>query len=130
MEYAPTVLLVAGDQTTRSSLRWLLRHYGIDVKTYSSVEEFLSSCDRDQPGCVILDLGLADTNWLGLYWKELERERRNPVIVLTAQGDRAVTAEAVESGAFTVIEKPFSPAVFLDRIHQAIEQDIQSRRHR
>jgi len=81
------VSIVDDDASLRRSVRNLLRSVGFRVETFASAEEFLRSAERENTGCLVLDLRMTGMSGLDLL-RHLAAERsRVAVVVLTALGD-------------------------------------------
>jgi DNA-binding response OmpR family regulator len=86
------------------------------ARTLAAAREALVS-DSALPDGVLLDLHLPDGSGLDLL-RELRgsaRTRALPVVVLTAEGEERVLAEAEQLGA-ALLTKPFSPTKLTARI--------------
>jgi len=53
---APVISVVDDDESLRRSLKNFLRSVGFRVETFASAEEFLTSAERENTGCLVLDL--------------------------------------------------------------------------
>jgi two-component system KDP operon response regulator KdpE len=84
--------------------------------TARSGHAHLSEHDID---VVLLDLGLPDGDGVALC-REVRAWYRNPVIVITAEGDDERLIEALDAGADDYLTKPFSTPVLLARLRVAI----------
>lgn len=73
----PCVFVVDDDQSTRESLRNLLRSTGLTVQTFASAQEFLASQRPAGPSCLVLDVQLP-----GLSGLELDRSGRRKTQLL------------------------------------------------
>src|SRR2546425_2892083 len=62
----PVVSVVDDDESLRRSLRNLLRSVGFGVETFASAEEFLRSAQRENTGCLVLDLRMTGMSGLDL----------------------------------------------------------------
>jgi len=129
----PTVFVVDDDQAMRSSLKWLIESIGMQVKTYGSADEFLSSYFLDRAGCLLLDVRMPGMSGLDLQAYLAQEDSRLPVIIITGHGDVAMAVKAMKSGAVDFIEKPFYDEKLLTSIRNALEFDekrraLQSRR--
>ena len=51
-----TVFVVDDDDAVRDSLRMLLKSAGVHAEACASAQDFLSSYDASQPGCLVLDV--------------------------------------------------------------------------
>jgi FixJ family two-component response regulator len=109
----PLVVVVDDDESVRESLPDLLREFGFAAQAFSSAEEFLTSDEMSQTGCLVLDVVMPGMTGLELQ-KELKvRGQKTPVIFITAQKDEGLRARALEQGAVGLLVKPFSDTALL-----------------
>lgn len=125
-----TVFVVDDDPAIRESLRWLIESVGLNVKVFSTAQEFLEGYDPTTPGCLVLDIRMPGMSGLDLQNELATREIQVPIIIITGHAEVPVAVRALKAGAMDFIEKPFSDQLLLDRIRRAIEVDKQSRRVR
>jgi len=123
----PVVFVVDDDEAICRSLCLLIEDIGIEVKTFNSAQQFLGAYDSSQSGCLVLDVRM-----LGMSGLELQSELKAlgyelPTIIITGHGDVPMAVEAMKSGAFDFIEKPFRDQVLLDSIQKAVALDRQTR---
>jgi len=123
----PTVFVVDDDQAMRSSLKWLIESIGMQVKTYGSADEFLSSYFPGRAGCLLLDVRMPGMSGLELQAHLMREDSRPPVIIITGHGDVAMAVKAMKSGAVDFIEKPFHDEELLTSIRNALEFDEKRR---
>jgi two-component system response regulator FixJ len=124
---AATVFVVDDNMSVRNSIFELLTSVSLPVETFATSEEFLAAYRPERPGCLLLDVRLKDENGLDLQ-DELQRRRSTlPVIVLTGHGNVPMSVRALKAGAFDFLQKPPPPAVLIERIHAAIENDRAAR---
>ncbi|MEL6428400.1 MAG: response regulator [Planctomycetota bacterium] len=123
MNAQPKVFVVDDDPAMRDSLGFLIGSVGRSVDTFDSAESFLEAYDRDQPGCIVLDVRMPGLSGLELMEKLKEDRFAPPVILVTGHGDIPMAVRALKAGAFDFIEKPFSDQVLLERIQQALQAD-------
>jgi FixJ family two-component response regulator len=118
-----TVFIVDDDPGVGESLAWLIQSVGLKANVYNSPTSFLESYKDSHPGCLVIDVRMPNKNGLAL----LKRLRSNgatlPVILISGHGEVSMAVEALKSGAFDFIEKPFSGDLLLDRIQKAVRQD-------
>lgn len=122
-----TVFVVDDDVAVRQSLSLLIRSMGLSVESFESAQAFLSSCDPERSGCLVLDIRMPGMSGLEMQ-EELHRRTIDlPVIFITGHGDVAMAVRAMKLGAVDFIEKPFNDQQLLDRINQALEVDRAAR---
>lgn len=123
----PTVFVIDDDDAVRSSLRLLLKSYGLDAQLCASAEEFLANHDADRPGCVVLDVRMPGLSGLALFERllQLPWQAAVPVIFLSGHADVPTAVDAVKRGAFDFCEKPFSDNALVDRVEQALDRSAE-----
>jgi FixJ family two-component response regulator len=114
------VSVVDDDESVRESLPDLLKEFGFEARAFSSAEEFLSSDWADRTGCLILDIAMPGMTGLDLQRELTLRDRKIPIIFITAQTDGAVRARALEEGAAGFLSKPFSDTDLLAAVNAAL----------
>jgi DNA-binding NtrC family response regulator len=102
-----SVLIVDDEPLIRWSLKTHLEQAGFDVVDAESGRQAL---DRfgDAIGLALVDLRLPDTNGLQLLGELKRRKPKCRIILMTAYGTPEVTREALDSGAYQVLDKPFN----------------------
>ena len=120
--------VIDDDPSMQRSLDTLLRSVGLDVRLFSSAQEFMRAERPDAPGCLVLDVRLPGMSGLAFQQELVKAGVALPVIFLTGHGDVPMTARAMKAGAAEFLTKPFDEQVLLDAIHAAIERDRARRR--
>jgi len=114
-----TVCVVDDDDAFRDSLRWLLESTGYRVAAYATAERFLAGYKPGTASCLVLDVRMPGLTGLELQQELNRRGETLPIIFITGHGDVAMAVNAVKSGAFDFLEKPFKDAQLLALIEQA-----------
>jgi FixJ family two-component response regulator len=127
-EQRAVVFVVDDDASMQRSLDTLLRSVGLDVRAFSSAQEFMQAARPEAPGCLVLDVRLPGMSGLTFQQELAKAGVALPVIFLTGHGDVPMTARAMKAGAAEFLTKPFDEQVLLDAIHAAIERDRARRR--
>lgn len=120
MAPSPAVHIIDDDEAVRDSLAILLETRGLDVVTYASAAEFLGGAES-AAGCVVTDVQMPEMNGLQLLRAFKARDILLPVLVITARSGRALAEDALGLGARAVIDKPFSPDLFIAAVQGALE---------
>ena len=116
------VAVVDDDESVRESLPDLLNEFGFATRAFSSAEDFLASGSLDQTECLILDVAMPGMTGLDLQQQLNDRERKIPIIFITAQKDGAVRDRALEQGAVSFLFKPFSDTALLEALSKAVRR--------
>ena len=120
------VLIVDDEKAIRWSLGEALRNEGYDVAEAENGKTAIKSFRDDPADIVILDLKLPDKNGLDIL-KTLKKEDADlPVIMMTAYGEVETAVEALKSGAYDFMLKPFQ----LEKMKVAIRHALETRQLR
>jgi len=125
---APTVMVVDDDAGVRNAMRALLKSVGLESALFASAQEFLTTYQPAQPGCLLLDIRMPGMSGLELQQQLNLRGAVIPVIFMTGHGDIPMAVEAMQHGAFDFLQKPFRDQDLLDRIQRAIARDEELRK--
>ena len=116
----PVISVVDDDESLRRSLSNLLRSVGFGVETFASAEEFLRSAQRENTGCLVLDLRMTGMSGLDLLRHLAVRDSRIRVVILTAHGDEETRRRSLQAGAVAFLDKPFHSDALLDAVRAAV----------
>src|SRR5262249_11940183 len=121
----PCVFVVDDDRSMRESLRNLIRSMGLNVQTFASAHEFLTSQRPDAPSCLVLDVQLPGLSGLDLQQELAKVNAPIPIIFITGHGDIPMTVRAMKAGASEFLTKPFRDNELLNAVEQAINRSRQ-----
>lgn len=119
-EPVPQVYVVDDDVSVREALSSLIRSAGLTVKTFASASESLRGLEKEQPGCLVLDIQLPDINGFELQQRLATDHIQIPIIFLTGHGDIPMSVRAIKAGAVEFLTKPFDDEYLLETIRTAI----------
>ena len=115
------IFLVEDDVSVGQSIQAIVRSTGRDAKVFGTAEAFLETSVPDRRvGCLITDLRLPGISGLELITKLTESGSCLGTIAITGFADTPTTVDALQSGALTVLDKPFSDAQLCDAIDNAL----------
>lgn len=129
MDEKVKIYVVDDDEAVRSSLRLLLRSAGYSVEAMDSADSFLEDFKPGSAGCLLLDVRMPGMSGLELQKVLKERQIGIPVIIITGHGDITMAVDAMKSGAFDFLEKPFNDSELLDRVAEAVKTDLDEHHH-
>jgi FixJ family two-component response regulator len=118
----PIVFIVDDDISVRESLEALIRLEGLEVRAFSSAQEFLAHPRTPTPSCMVLDVSLPGLNGLELQKRVSSDQRDMPIIFITGHGDIPMSVQAMKAGAVEFLTKPFADHVLLDAIRNAVDR--------
>ena len=123
-----TVFIVDDDAAVRDSIKELVESVGLQAEGYDSALAFLDAFESQRPGCLVLDVRMAEMSGLVLQERLNELEASIPVILLTGHGDVPMAVQAMRSGAVDFVQKPYREQALLDSINAALATDVAARR--
>jgi FixJ family two-component response regulator len=115
------VAIVDDDDLMRSALQGMLKSVGVASETFAAAEEFLTSGQQHQAGCLIVDIRMPGMSGLELQAKLNAEHCRIPIIFITAHGDEKMRMQALRAGAVEFLAKPFDAEILLDSVRAALE---------
>jgi two-component system response regulator RstA len=115
------VLLVEDSARLAASIRDYLEQHGFEVAIEADGLAASNNFDRLKPDLVILDLMLPGKDGLALC-REIRRNHRIPILILTARGENIDQVLGLEMGADDYVVKPVEPRVLLARIEAILRR--------
>jgi len=103
------VLVADDDALTRELLSETLARHGCEVLSASSGTEAIRLLEREDIDLVLTDAKMPDQSGMDVLQRAREVNRDAPVVLMSACGTIESAVEAMKSGAFDYIVKPFSP---------------------
>jgi two-component system response regulator DctR len=122
------VFVVDDDAAVRDSIAELVESVGLQAECYASAAEFLDKLAPGRPGCLVLDVRMAEMSGLELQQRLNTLGISMPVIMLTGHGDVTMAVEAMKAGAVDFLQKPYREQALLDSINTALMKDATDRR--
>ena len=121
------ILLVEDDESLSRVLRKALERQGYWVAATSTGRDARQRLEESGFDAVLLDIGLPDIEGLALLDFAREAGLQTPFIVMTAQNTMRNAIEAMKSGAFDYLTKPFDLDVLMMVVERALDRRRLSR---
>ena len=116
------ILLAEDEDEVRFALKQGLELAGYEVEEFNSSDGILETVSRHLDGILISDIRLGSEDGLDLMKQVFELDSAFPVILITGHGDVPLAVEAMRSGAYDFIEKPFPVAKLVSVVARAVEK--------
>ena len=120
------ILIVEDDITIIRTLDAYLHSEGFETVSVSEEREALTAIVNENVDLLLLDISLAEGS--GFAVCEAAKERRLPVIFLTASGDENSVVRGLDMGADDYIAKPFRPRELVSRIRSVLRRSGKTKR--
>src|SRR6478752_9207119 len=119
------VHVVDDDPAVLSSVAALLSLYEYEVHCWADAVTFLNSVDLNVAACLITDVQMPDIDGADLLHRMKAAGSPISVIVVTGVADVPTAVALMESGAVTLLEKPYDQAVLLHAVERALNASSQ-----
>lgn len=117
-----SVIVVDDEASIRTAVEQWLSLSGFSVQLFARAEECLAHLPRHFPGVIISDVRMPGMDGRQLLERLQADDSDLPVILLTGHGDVPMAVEAMRSGAYDFLEKPFTPQHLLGSLRRALEK--------
>ena len=117
-----TVLIVEDDFHMQLGCVQALQLAGLAVEAVESAEAAIPLITPGYAGVVVTDMRLPKADGLSLVRHCHALDADLPVIMITGHGDVTLAVEAMRSGAYDFIPKPFSPEILVEIVRRAMEK--------
>ena len=114
------ILIVEDDITIIRTLDAYLLSEGFETVSVSGQRQAIAALENENVDLLLLDISLAEGS--GFAVCEAAKERRLPVIFLTASGDENSVVRGLDMGADDYIAKPFRPRELVSRIRSVLRR--------
>ncbi|MDF0731106.1 sigma-54 dependent transcriptional regulator [Pseudomonas entomophila] len=117
-----SVIVVDDEASIRTAVEQWLSLSGFSVQLFARAEDCLAQLPPHFPGVVISDVRMPGMGGLQLLERLLGDDPDLPVILLTGHGDVPMAVEAMRSGVYDFLEKPFTPQNLLGSLRRALDK--------
>jgi DNA-binding NtrC family response regulator len=119
---AARVLIIEDDRDSAEFLKLLVEPRGYLVRTAATAQEARDSLTTWRPELVLMDMMLPDAQGLDLLRHFREASPETQIIMVTGYGSVPKAVEAMETGAFSFIEKPVDVGILMAMLEKAGEK--------
>ena len=120
----PYVLLLDDDADLRHAVSQGLELEGHEVSVFEDPSAALSTISRDDYAVIISDIMMPKMDGFAVLTQVMEIDPVLPVILITGHGDVPLAVNAMKSGAYDFIEKPFT----VQKLAAVVERALEKRR--
>jgi two-component system response regulator HydG len=110
------VLIVDDNETLREGAASVVKKMGHQVTTATSGDDGVARFVRAPADLVLTDLKMDRGDGLGVLSRVREADKDAVVVIMTGYGTVKDAVDAMKSGAFDFIEKPFTPDVLRAKV--------------
>ena len=118
------VLIVDDDTNISELIALYLNKEGYDTKEVATGRQALEMFESYRPDLVLLDIMLPELDGYDVC-KEIRKQHRTPIIMLTAKGEIFDKVLGLELGADDYMVKPFDPKELMARVKAVLRRNTQ-----
>jgi len=122
MTNTDNVYIVDDDEAVLLSVKAMLSEHGYQSRGYLSAKDFLADTPIDCPGCVITDLQMPEISGVELQQRLLAARSFLMVVVVTGVADVPTAVALMESGAITLLEKPYNHTELVAAVERGLSR--------
>lgn len=115
------VMVIDDEHTLIDLLAEILSPRGFEVSRFSDPVEAVSKLDEIKPDVILTDIQMPIMSGLDVLKKVRETRPDLPVVFISGHADKNILLQAIESGVYAVLEKPFHMADVVEVCRNAIE---------
>ncbi len=120
----PIVWIVDDDASIRWVLETALEDKPYEVKVFESPLLALSDFEENPPTVVVSDVRMPDMDGLTFMEAIHERNKKIPVIIMTAHADLTTAVKSFQSKAFEYLPKPFDIDDAIGLVERALKRSL------
>lgn len=122
IQITPHIIIVDDDEAMRVSLAQWLELSDFDVTVYEDARQALHDISPEFAGVILTDVKMPKLDGITFTRSVLAADPDIPIILMTGHGDVPMAVEAMKSGAYDFVEKPFEPKDIVESLERAIEK--------
>ena len=123
MSYAPKILIVDDEPRMRESLKALLSGQGYEIDTGNNGKEAIEHLAKNSFDLILLNIVMPVIDGHQVMHYMHSREIETSVIVMTGHASVDSAIEALRSGAYDYLRKPFEYEELLEAVRNALDQN-------
>lgn len=122
IQITPHIIIVDDDEAMRISLAQWLELSDFAVTVYEDARQALHDISPEFAGVILTDVKMPKLDGITFTRSVLAADPDIPIILMTGHGDVPMAVEAMKSGAYDFVEKPFEPKDIVESLERAIEK--------
>lgn len=120
-EVKPRVMVIDDEVSITDLMSEILIPRGFEVIAFNQPEEALRAVDSFRPDVVLTDIMMPVLSGLDVLKTIRKTHADIPVVFVSGHAQKDILLEAIESGVYAVLEKPFSTSKVLALTRNAVE---------
>jgi len=127
LRHSSRVTVVDDDRASRESICLVVQSAGYETVAFESGEALFEQGGLNESGCLVIDYRLPGLSGLEIQQRLAEENIAIPVILISGFADVAIAVKAMQQGALTLLQKPYSHEELLAAVADAVNIDKRRR---
>lgn len=119
---AERVVVIDDDHAMRLSCKQILAKMGFEVEVFDNGADGLDGVARLKPVLVVVDLKMPGIGGMEVVARVHEMDPETVILVITGYATIGTAVEAMKTGAYDFLPKPFSPDEMRVIVHRGLER--------
>lgn len=116
------ICVLDDDPAVRQSLRFLLETHGFKVRTFNAAVTLLTSIERDDVDCLVIDYRLPHMDGLDVAARLRQQQVAAPIVLMTGYPNQHMAEKAAAAGIDYILFKPDLENSLVMRVREAISR--------
>ncbi|THB76860.1 MAG: sigma-54-dependent Fis family transcriptional regulator [Desulfobulbaceae bacterium] len=121
--YKTEILVIDDEHGLCTMLEAILGDLGYQIEAFTDPVKAVKSFEPDRYSMVITDIKMPGMNGIEVLQKIKGLDPEIPVLVITGYATVELSIQALRSGAFDILTKPFEPEEMLNRVRNALRHN-------
>ena len=119
-----TIAIVDDDFVIREMVKTILSDTSFRILEYDNGKQFIEDPESTGADLVFLDLVMPEMDGFEVLAEQRRRGRSNPVIVMSALGERDTVVKVMEFGVRSYLIKPLKPEAILNKAREVLQSSF------
>jgi DNA-binding NtrC family response regulator len=126
MAFSANILIIDDEESMRAGCVQTLAENGYRVQAVENGCMALERVAKESFDVVLLDLKMPGVSGIELLRRLKEKDPNSVVIIITAYGTIDCAVEAMKSGAYDFLSKPFTPEILCSIVQRAVDSRLRA----
>ena len=118
----PLIYMIDDDKENLEILSAMIRPHGYRIECFTLAETAMGECEESRPDLILCDMKMPGMSGMDVLRRVTEIDSEIPFIFISAFLDKATLVEALNLGAFAVMDKPIKEIQAIGFITQALKR--------
>ncbi|MEI8144298.1 MAG: response regulator [Alphaproteobacteria bacterium] len=114
------LFIVDDDPGVRDALATVFEQHSFRTSAFADGPAMLTAFQHRTPDVILLDVHMPGPSGIEVLKQLISRRYHGPVFIISGHADITMAVDAIKSGAFDIIEKPFDADKVVTQVREAL----------